>query len=237
MRPKGFNHVEKWEETVMNNASWTLCVFSLMALLAGSVSAQENVLFQEWTAVSQTKVGKTVSCGFQATAMSDRLIILTSNMTLHIDASSGVFFVVMLKITASKVQKDVFDAVFRKFIQIPSYEAQQIYLRSVVSDVTKVHHLHIANAWIKTASKTSIGKVRQIDVTPDPYYLGGTQDPDFFTDAVKDAAQGGRVVGYQEKPGNFDRVFPASTPLPHTVVLEVFSCMGALFHDQLGMVE
>ena len=168
------------------------------------VFASEIIISHFWEADSQTKAGKVVTCFLQLTAVNLDQILMTMNLSLMAEKveANRVRILTMLKITAARITET---------------------LQSVP---IKLHH-----GWLRTSSGTSIGNFTKIDVKPDPYFLAGASGMDLFAEITKGALKDGVTVGFQEKPGTFDKVYKISDPPPLDITNKFLSCFVAMSND------
>ncbi len=118
----------------------------------------------------------------------------------------------------------------RAYTTLKVKAAQRVKPRGYVSII-------IHQAWIKSSSATTVGRLKKVDVDPEPYFLAVQAGIDLFQDILKGLMENGIVVGYQEKPDTFDKVFEVKAPLPLDVQAKVIRCFDSMIDTMVGEIR
>lgn len=176
-------------------------LFLILSFGYAPVFASEHIITHIWESDSQTRAGKVVSCWLQLNAVNQDQILMTMNLSVmaeEVDVNH-VKNITMLKVTASRVT--------RKLQSVP---------------------IKIDHGWVKSSSGMSIGNLKQIDVKPEPYFLGSAPGLDLFDEIIMGAVENGITVGYQERPGTYNKVYKISEPPPLDIVTKLLSCFRTM---------
>lgn len=184
---------------------WTAVYFilALAFLLCESVIASENIVFREWNSGPQLSGGKTKTCFIGLDIVSDKFLALTMNFAILAEPTPAgmVRSVSSLKITATETTQ------------------------GKNSKKVNIHY-----AWIKSSSASTVGKIKTTKLETDPNYLGAGKY-DLFFDVLDGVVKNGVVIGYQEKPQSFDKIFEVRDPPPDDIVKKLYLCLGDLEKD------
>lgn len=201
---KGITEVTKFYLWAVGKMKKLAILFLILSLGYAPAFASEYITTHNWESDSQSRGGKIVSCRLQLNAVNQDQILMTMNLSVmaeEVDVNR-VKNITMLKVTASRVTN--------KLQSVP---------------------IKIDHGWVKSSSGTSIGNLQKIDGKPEPYFLGSTPGLDLFDEIIMGAVENGITVGYQERPGTYNKVYKISEPPPLDIVTKLLSCFRTMQND------
>jgi len=173
----------------------------------------------EWTADSQTRGGKTVSCFIKLdTASLDWMttdpkalsstVLRTALTLMLIEKSNRKLLAFTVKVTGTRILEDL-----------------------------TTHAIPIHFAWVQSSTGSTTTQLTQAETAPEKYYLGmlaGMDGLDLFTKIFKGVVEDGLVVGWQESPGDLDKVLKVKDGLPKDKQISFLSCFEQLTKELLA---
>lgn len=178
-------------------------ISALALLLSRPASGSENIVFREWNSGPQLSGGKTKTCFIGLDIITDKFLALTMNFAMIAEPTptGKVRSVSSVKITATETTQ--------------GKNPKKV----------KIHY-----GWIKSSSASTVGKIKTTKLETEPNYLGAGKY-ELFLDVLDGIVKDGVVIGYQEKPGSFDKIFEVPIPPPIEVLNKLNLCLDDLAKD------
>jgi len=168
-----------------------------------------DLVWHEWSTDAQIMGGKTTTCYWQVGLVTSDLTIITMNLGwVVIPQPSGTWANITLKVTAAKTVNPQ----GQKFERIP---------------------IRIHDAWIKSSTESTVGRLKKVDATPEPYYLG-VGSLELGQEILKGLLVDGLIIGLQESPGKFDIVFRVEEPPSDELKIRFGQCLAQFENDLIG---
>jgi len=174
-------------------------LFFLVTFFRAHGFAADPVLVHLWEADSQVREGKTVSCYIQVSAATESQLV-TMNLSLFAESVDRKIQVFTgLKIRAAR------------------YTAGQ-----------KETPIKLYGGWIRSSSGSTVGRLKPVNTNPEPHFLGAAAGLELFQELLNGIVKDGVAIGYQEKPGMFDKVIKVPDPLPPERLRNFVACLDDL---------
>ncbi len=185
-----------------------LTSFFLATFLTGAAFAAESLTLYDWQVHFQSNEQPPTTCFIQLTGVNrKRLVLLDMNLSVVVEKVPliGRKATTILRIKAHRINKP---------------------------DLSDLSPIQIHDAWITTSLGTSAGKMKKIDVSPDPHYLGGKEGADLFHRLLEGILKDGAAIGYEEGPKGTETVSIVPVPPPDVIINKLMPCLAAVLPDQ-----
>lgn len=191
--------------TLQWGAVLTLLLFSAVAVGEEAYGARapleiEALSFYDWEVAASSKTEAKKSCHIQFQGVSRQRVRLTMRLSMLKEhpSASNVNAITILKISADQINK---------------------------TDRSDIVAVPISNAWIETATVTTLGELERIGGASELSFLAASKGAGLFFQILRGVRKDGLVIGYRSKTDRLPKIFQAPPP-PTEVFEQLRNCLA-----------